>query len=69
LYVDVEPSTAISYDVRMPDEEVEFIIGNRTGSGNSLRLMLSDEKTFTELTRMLAQARDEFVLQVRKRRG
>lgn len=66
LYVEVAPGTAVSYDVRVVDEEVEFIIGSRVGHGSSLRLLLSDECSFTELAGLIIQARDEFVAGLRE---
>ena len=68
-YVEVEPGSDISYDVRVLDEDVEIIIGSQRGLTSSVRLMLSDPATFTELAGVLTRARDEFECALRERRA
>ncbi|HEX3781808.1 MAG TPA: hypothetical protein VHX38_19255 [Pseudonocardiaceae bacterium] len=67
-YVEVEPGSDISYDVRAIDEEVEVTIGSRRGLSSAVRLLLSDPATFTDLVGVLTRARDEFECKLHERR-
>ncbi len=68
-YVEVEPGSDISYDVRILDEDVEIVIGSQRGLSSSVRLLLSDPATFTELAGVLTRARDEFECALQERQS
>jgi hypothetical protein len=70
-YIDVEPGSTIGYDIRALDREAEIVIGPRHSlsdcSDSTVRLLLSDEDTFTELAEAVIRARDELAAALRER--
>ena len=59
-YVEIEPGSPMTYDVRISDEEVEVIVGSNRGLSSSLRLMLNDPATCAKLARVLTEAGEQF---------
>lgn len=60
LYVEIEESSPMTYDVRILDEEVEVIVGSKRGFSSSLHLVLDRPETCTNLARVLTEAAERF---------
>jgi hypothetical protein len=67
-YIEIPPGTEMSYDLQAADDQVEIQIGSTIGRGDTstLRLVITDPDTLTDLAKVALEARKELVEQMRR---
>lgn len=59
-WVEIEPGTPISHEVRILDRNAEVVIGPAVGTTSVVRLLVSSPATCAELARAFSRAGAEF---------